>query len=94
MLAAPCAKCHLIENARIAPVVAARPLLVRANYVHEPHLLPVQGDCFHCHESIQGSKQSQDLNLEGIKSCRECHKPRGVRQDCQTCHRYHPPPVP
>lgn len=94
VLTTACAKCHVVDRARISTPVAARPVLVRANYVHEPHLLPVQGDCFHCHPSIQQSKLSQDLNLKGVESCRECHKPRGVRQECQTCHRYHPPAVP
>ena len=94
VLTAPCAKCHVVDQARISPPIAARQVLVRANYVHEPHLLPVQGDCFHCHPSIQQSKLSQDLNLKGVESCRECHKARSVRQECQTCHRYHPPAVP
>ena len=94
VLTVPCVKCHLFTGAAMARPAAARPVLVRARFEHEPHLLPVQGDCYHCHGAIQKSKVSADLNFGGVQSCRECHKPRSVSQDCQTCHRYHPPAVP
>jgi hypothetical protein len=94
VLTVPCVKCHLFTGAAMARPVAARPVLVRARFEHQPHLLPVQGDCYHCHGAIQKSKVSADLNFGGIQSCRECHKPRSVSQDCLTCHRYHPPAVP
>jgi hypothetical protein len=94
VLTVPCVKCHLFTGAAMARPVAARPVLVRARFEHQPHLLPVQGDCYHCHGAIQKSKVSADLNFGGVQSCRECHKPRSVSQDCQTCHRYHPPAVP
>jgi hypothetical protein len=93
-LVAACVKCHEITNGAMAPVRAARPVLVRAKFVHAPHLLPVQNDCFHCHASIEKSKLSADINFSGVQSCRECHKTWGVRQDCQICHQYHPPAVP
>ncbi len=94
VLTVPCVKCHIFTGAAMARPVAARPVLVRARFEHQPHLLPVQGDCYHCHGAIRKSKVSADLNFAGIESCRECHKPRSVSQDCQTCHRYHPPAVP
>ena len=94
VLTVPCVKCHLFTSAAMARPAAARPVLVRARFEHQPHLLPVQGDCYHCHGAIQKSKVSADLNFGGVQSCRECHKPRSVSQDCQTCHRYHPPAVP
>jgi len=78
----------------MARPAAARPVLVRARFEHQPHLLPVQGDCYHCHVAVRKSNVSADLNFGGIQSCRECHKPRSVSQDCLTCHRYHPPAVP
>jgi hypothetical protein len=49
--------------------------------------------CTYCHEGIAASKSSADLHLKSIQSCRECHRPQGARQDCQSCHRYHPPGV-
>lgn len=94
VLTVPCVKCHLFTGAAMARPVAARPVLVRARFEHQPHLLPVQGDCYHCHVAIRKSSVSADLNFGGIQSCRECHKPRSVSQDCLTCHRYHPPAVP
>lgn len=93
-LTVPCVKCHLFNGAAMARPVAARPVLVRARFEHQPHLLPVQGDCYHCHGAIRQSKASADLNFAGVQSCRECHQPRSVSQDCQICHRYHPPAVP
>ena len=94
VLTVPCVKCHVFSGAAMARPVAARPVLVRARFEHQPHLLPVQGDCYHCHGAIRKSTVSADLNFGGVQSCRECHKPRSVSQDCQTCHRYHPPAVP
>lgn len=94
VLAAPCAKCHIVASGRLEPVVAARRVLTRSTFVHEPHVLAVKGDCMRCHPSLPKSKLSQDLNLRGIASCRECHSTFGVRQECLTCHRYHPPAVP
>jgi hypothetical protein len=94
VLTAACVKCHLFSGASLERPAAARPVLVRARFEHQPHLLPVQGDCYHCHGAIQKSRVSADLNFGGVQSCRECHKPRSVSQECLTCHRYHPPPIP
>ena len=47
--------------------------------------------CASCHPGVQKSAASTDLHLEPISSCRECHRPRAQREDCQLCHRYHPP---
>jgi predicted CXXCH cytochrome family protein len=47
--------------------------------------------CVYCHEGITMSKSSADLHLKTIQSCQECHRPQGARQDCRSCHRYHPP---
>jgi mono/diheme cytochrome c family protein len=47
--------------------------------------------CTYCHEGITTSSTSADLHLMSVQSCRECHRPGGARQDCQSCHRYHPP---
>jgi len=92
VLAAACLKCHILAKSRMASVAAARPVMVRAVFLHQPHLL--HADCLHCHETILKSELSQDINFKGVESCRECHRPRAVRQDCQVCHRYHPPSQP
>ena len=87
-----CVKCHTVSGAALTPVRAARPVLVRSRFVHQPHLL--QADCTRCHAGIEASKLASDLNFKGVQSCRECHTTRAARQDCLSCHRYHPPAVP
>jgi hypothetical protein len=89
-----CVKCHVVEQSALARVRAAQPVLVRAKFIHQPHLL--QADCVRCHSekdkwSIEKSGSAKDLNFRGVESCRECHRPRAVRQDCLTCHKYHAP---
>jgi hypothetical protein len=92
VLAGPCVKCHIMKGAAMDRVVAARPVMFRARFVHQPHLL--QADCLRCHDGIEKSKLSQDINFRGVESCRECHRAGGVQQECQTCHLYHAPVVP
>jgi hypothetical protein len=93
IVASPCTKCHVLAGGALARVAAARPVLVRGRFVHQPHL-QAEADCLRCHPGVDKSKASQDLNLAGIELCRECHRMGAVRQDCQACHRYHPPAVP
>ena len=92
VLSAACRKCHVATGAALAPVSVARPRLVRASFLHAPHLL--QADCARCHAGVEQSKESADLNLKGIASCRDCHRARAARADCQVCHRYHPRAAP
>jgi hypothetical protein len=91
-LLSPCLKCHLAPSGSLASVSAARPVLVRATFAHQPHLL--QADCARCHPSVGKSQHAEDLNFKGIASCRECHGSGRASQDCQSCHNYHPPAVP
>jgi c(7)-type cytochrome triheme protein len=92
VVSASCTKCHILAGGPLSPVRAARPVLVRAAFIHEPHLLVA--DCAKCHAGIEASKVSKDLNFKGIQSCRECHKAFEARQDCRECHRFHPKAVP
>ena len=92
VVAAACLKCHILQAGALAPVRAARSVLVRARFLHEPHLL--QADCARCHPGIEGSKVSRDLNFKGIQSCRECHQSFKASQDCRECHLFHPKAVP
>ncbi len=88
VLTAACQKCHVLDGPQMMPVRAAGGVLVRATFVHVPHLS--QADCLKCHPGVEKSKLAKDLHVQGVESCQECHRPRGVRQDCQSCHRYHP----
>jgi hypothetical protein len=67
---------------------------VRADTTPSPAAAAAGGDtsCAACHPGIEKSEKSQDLHLLGLDSCRSCHKEGAQRQDCQLCHRYHPPP--
>jgi len=92
VLTAACQKCHVLDGPEMLPVRPANPVLVRATFVHAPHLL--QADCARCHAGVEKSKHATELNFKGVESCQECHRPRSVRQDCQSCHRYHPRAMP
>ena len=92
VLSAACRKCHVTAGIALAPLSVARPRLVRAVFTHAPHLL--QAECARCHAGVEQSKQAAELSFKGIASCRECHRPRAARSDCQVCHRYHPRPLP
>lgn len=92
VLTAACQKCHIVDGPAMLPVRPASHTLVRATFVHAPHLL--QAACLRCHGGVEKSKEATALNFKGVESCRECHRPRSVRQDCQSCHRYHPQAMP
>ena len=91
-LVAPCSKCHVFKDAAFTRVAPARPVLVRSTFVHGPHLL--QAECSRCHAGVELSKKSSDVNFKGVASCQECHAPGKTREDCASCHKYHPPVSP
>lgn len=91
-LTGSCVKCHIVGDAKLARVRAARPVLVRAEFIHRPHLQ--RADCAKCHSTLEESKVSSDLNFLGVGSCQECHRSGEVADACLSCHRYHPPAVP
>jgi hypothetical protein len=46
--------------------------------------------CVACHETAPHSKETKDVLLPTIGSCRNCHfEPGGARTQCLTCHVYH-----
>jgi hypothetical protein len=46
-------------------------------------------ECRNCHGVFE-SERTADINLPGIKTCTECHSPKGgVAFSCSTCHAYH-----
>jgi hypothetical protein len=50
--------------------------------------------CLSCHGEVDKSEKSAELHLKSVASCRECHSSGRQRDDCQLCHRYHPPSRP
>jgi hypothetical protein len=118
-----CAKCHLLSRGSMAPVRAARSVMVRAVFTHKKHLiapLPEPGmlrrlttvfvakkaatpadeiqrryRCAYCHSGVEKAGDApRKPAIPPITSCRECHRSGATRQDCQICHRYHPPGIP
>jgi hypothetical protein len=89
-LLTPCRKCHEMDAAatRLQPVRVAEPVLRRSVFNHAPHLL--QTKCESCHANVRTSKAATDVSLPSIDSCRTCHNRSQVRDDCATCHRFHP----
>lgn len=65
-----------------------RPGVIARMFRRGPQPEP-SGTCESCHKSMKESQQAQDLHVEGIASCRECHGV-GLSDKCQECHRYHP----
>jgi predicted CXXCH cytochrome family protein len=50
--------------------------------------------CTSCHTKISQSRVTADVNLPGIKLCRDCHKQGGpvvsaAQGGCFECHSYH-----
>ena len=92
-LLTPCRKCHEMDAAatRLMPVRVAQPVLRRSVFNHAPHT--IQARCESCHAGVRTSKAAADVNVPSIESCRTCHNRSQVRDDCATCHRFHPSSV-
>jgi hypothetical protein len=91
-----CKLCHAIsEGDGSLPVVATSSVptrwFLRAEFNHESHRLLT---CVACHDRTPESRQTPDILLPGIASCRTCHRDSGSRHDaastrCSECHSYH-----
>ena len=91
-----CKLCHvMIEGNGPLPTVAKSAIPARwflhAQFSHESHDLLT---CTACHDRTPESRQSADILLPGIASCRSCHEDAGPPHDaasgrCSECHAYH-----
>jgi hypothetical protein len=101
-----CKLCHVMIEASPAegqpaegktplPTVAKSSIPVRwfehAEFNHESHRLLT---CTACHTRTPDSRQTADILLPGIASCRSCHQDGGPMHDaasgrCSECHSYH-----
>jgi hypothetical protein len=64
---------------------------LHAEFNHDSHRLLT---CTACHTRTPESRQTADILLPGIASCRKCHEEGGAQQDaasgrCSECHSYH-----
>jgi hypothetical protein len=91
-----CKLCHvMMEGNGPLPAVAKSSIPARwlphADFDHNSHRMLT---CTSCHARTPDSKETADILLPGIASCRSCHQDRGVRHDaasarCSECHSYH-----
>jgi hypothetical protein len=77
------------------PMVAKSSIPARwfqhAEFNHDSHRLLT---CTACHNRTPESRQTADILLPGIASCRSCHEDSGAQHDaasgrCSECHSYH-----
>lgn len=96
-----CKLCHVMNegkaiggNAQL-PAVAKSFIPARwflhAEFSHDAHRLLT---CTACHDRTPDSRQTADILLPGIATCRSCHEDGGSKHDaasgrCSECHAYH-----
>ena len=95
MVAASPAEGDETETKAPLPTVAKSSIPSRwfthAEFNHESHRLLT---CTACHNRTPESRQTADILLPGIASCRSCHEDGGAQHDaasgrCSECHSYH-----
>jgi hypothetical protein len=89
-----CATCHDVSQPKgdnatpvIAPSKTPDRWMTLGKFNHDLHQKGLS--CLDCHH-VMDSKLTSDLNLPSIKSCVECHSPKGgIDHRCTSCHTYH-----
>jgi hypothetical protein len=93
-----CKLCHTITRGESPGAVAevaksAVPVrwLQHSDFDHDAHRMVA---CSSCHSHVQQSKDTADILLPNINSCRGCHQEAGAVHDaadgrCSECHEYH-----
>lgn len=91
-----CAVCHQVRRTDdpakpwdVEPVLLTASFLTGARFDHAAHRTE---DCARCHDAAR-SKQSADVLVPGLGTCRECHGDPGTRgrmgTACVDCHGFH-----
>jgi len=90
-----CKQCHAlglaVPQSNLAAVEPARTTvrwMPHANFDHDAH----RGfSCVSCHEKALRSKETGDVLLPGIATCKACHAPgpEHAESRCFECHTYH-----
>lgn len=91
---AGCATCHDVSDPKednATPVIKKVSIpdrwMVLGKFNHDLHQKGLS--CLDCH-NVMKSELTSDLNLPSIKSCVECHSPKGgIDSRCTECHSYH-----
>jgi hypothetical protein len=91
---AGCATCHDVSEPKsdnatptIKKVSIPDRWMTQGKFNHDMHQKGLA--CLDCHK-VMTSEVTSDLNLPSIKSCVECHSPKGgIDHRCIRCHTYH-----
>ncbi len=91
---AGCATCHDVSEPasdNATPVIKKVSIpdrwMVLGKFNHDMHQKGL--NCLDCHK-VMDSELTSDLNLPSIKSCVDCHSPKGgIDSTCTSCHSYH-----
>lgn len=87
-----CKECHTLSFPSNAPPKVAQASLTarwfqHAIFSHESHRMLL---CTSCHTAVETSRETADVLLPGIQTCRRCHHPEGgAEARCYQCHQYH-----
>jgi len=86
-----CKECHTLRFPAGRPPEVVPPAipvrwLPRADFSHTSHRFLV---CTACHAGATGSKETADVLLPSIETCRQCHQPGRAEARCFQCHDYH-----
>lgn len=90
-----CKECHalsFLNGPDELPAVAKSAIPARwfqhAEFDHGAHQMVT---CVSCHSKAQTSKETSDVLIPGIQTCRECHHsgPEAAESRCFECHAYH-----
>lgn len=91
-----CKECHTLKFGGVLPEVPKAQITVRwlphSVFSHEPHRML---DCAACHTQAPKSKETSDLLLPSIATCRQCHASQqatptdAAQARCSECHQYH-----
>jgi hypothetical protein len=90
-----CKQCHTLDMSRPLPEVTKASITPRwmphGKFDHSAHLAVT---CSSCHVKTADSRETSDVLIPGIASCRHCHLDRGPSHEaaearCFECHQYH-----
>jgi hypothetical protein len=92
-----CRECHLFampaedELPQVAKAGIPQRWMLHATFDHNAHTLI---DCEGCHSQSRRSKETSDILVPGIATCRQCHQREreigsGAEARCFECHSYH-----
>ena len=85
-----CRECHDLKFTGPLPEVPPAKIRARwftkANFRHGAHQMLA---CAECHARAATSRETSDVLLPGIETCRSCHRPGEAESRCSECHTYH-----